>query len=196
MYITFICLNALQDQHEVIAFEVCGKKYKTKGGLNRHHTGAKHSQNHGGEQQSTYSNRILADIVSGSLLKVINTKVYSASLKRELNLYTSEQVQEGTEEFGKLKTIYEGFAKNGNAEKFYGKYCATIPLDSTRFFKGLSQNAATFLSTKVADCMLAYCKKKNATSHNALYMLYENKYFSVQQGRVARSTTTLTQGYN
>ena len=146
----------------MIVCEVCGKKYKTKGGLKRH-TSAKHSQNLGGEQQRELTPTILADLVNGSLLKVKNTKVYQC-LKKELNLYTFEQLEEGTEEFSKLKTIYEGFVKNGNAEKFYGKYYATVPLNSTTFFKGLSRNAATLLSSKVADCMLAYCKKENSTS--------------------------------
>ena len=48
---------------------------------------------------------------------------------------------------------------NGDTEKFYAKYYAEIPLNSGKYFKGLSRNASTLLSTKVADCMLVYCKQ-------------------------------------
>ena len=55
--------------------------------------------------------------------------------------------------------MYDGFLKNGDLEKFYQKYYATVPVKSTQFFTGLSRNAATLLSTKVADCLIAYCKR-------------------------------------
>ena len=57
-----------------------------------------------------------------------------------------------------LTTIFEGYLKNGDTEKFYLKYNAEVPLNSAKFFTGLSRNAATLLSTKVAGSMLAYCK--------------------------------------
>ena len=145
--------------------EVCGKTYKTKNGLKRH-TAAKHNQTKDGEQQ-LFTPSILVDIISSVLLKITNAKVFSASIRDELTSYTYELLEEGTEEFTLIKNIYEGLVKNGNAEKCYGKYYGTIPLNSTRFFKGLSRNAATLLSTKVADCMLAYCKRlKSSTESN------------------------------
>lgn len=35
-----------------------------------------------------------------------------------------------------------------------------MPMKSTRFFRGLSKNAATFLSTKVADSLIAFSIKQ------------------------------------
>lgn len=51
--------------------------------------------------------------------------------------------------------------KSGNAEKFYSNFYSRIVLNSTKTFEGLSKKAATLLSTKVADCMLAQSKQKD-----------------------------------
>ena len=53
--------------------------------------------------------------------------------------------------------MHFGYSKNGDTEKFYAKCYAKIPLNSGKYFKGLSRNASTLLSTKVADRMLVYC---------------------------------------
>ena len=95
-----------------------------------------------------------------------STKVYSSTLRNELSSYTFEQLEEESEEFTIIRSIYEGIVKNGDAEKFYGKFYATISLNSTRFFKGLSQNSSTLLSTKVADWMLTYYRKENTANGN------------------------------
>ena len=77
-------------------------------------------------------------------------------------MYQFQQLHEGTDEFTVLKTIYDGYFKNGGIEKFYGKYYGQVPLQSTKFFSGLSRNAATLLATKVADSMLVYCNSTKA----------------------------------
>lgn len=66
---------------------------------------------------------------------------------------------EGSKEFEEIRTIFDGFTKNGNADKFYSKYYATISLHATKYFPSLSSNSATLLSTKLADRLLAYCKE-------------------------------------
>ena len=169
-YVSLRCISYLysmpyveQVQSDELVCQLCGKKYKTKGGLQRH-TKAKHGQNQDEDQQRLLSPSILAEIVSSALLKVTNTKVFSASIRNELSLYTFQQPEE--QDFTKLKKIYDGLVKNSDAEKFYGKFYGTIPLVSTRFFKGLSQTSATLLSTKVADCMLAFCKKEKSAAYN------------------------------
>lgn len=96
-----------------------------------------------------------------SAVRGINAaKVFSESLRSELSSYTYQPILEGTDEFSALKTLYDDFVKNGNLEKFYSKYYATVPLKSTRFFCGLSRHAATLLSTKVADSLIVFCKKQ------------------------------------
>lgn len=39
-------------------------------------------------------------------------------------------------------------------------------MKSTQFFTGLSRNAATLLSTKVANCLIAYCKRSKNSRDN------------------------------
>ena len=106
---------------------------------------------------------------------MIETRVFAANLRNELSRYSYQQFEEGSDEFTAVKTIYEGYARNGDTEKFYGKYYATVAVKSTQFFTGLSRNAAT-LATKVADCLLAYCKQqKCSTEGNAIKTVLSEK---------------------
>ena len=70
--------------------------------------------------------------------KIKESKVFSESIRSELSLYQYEVLEEGSEEFKNLKSLFEGHMKNSNVEKFYGKYYGTVPLNSVRYFKGLS----------------------------------------------------------
>ena len=98
--------------------------------------------------------------MSSAVCSINAAEVFAECLRSELNSYTYQPILEGTDEFSALKTLYDDFLKNGNLEKFYSKYYATVPLKSTRFFCGLSRNAATLLSTKVANSLIAFCKKQ------------------------------------
>ncbi|KAJ7373229.1 hypothetical protein OS493_012817 [Desmophyllum pertusum] len=97
----------------------CGKKYKTKGGLERHRA-AKHSQNSQAPQLLTQS--VLMEIVSTAIQKIKESKVFSEGIRSELSLYQYEVLEEGSEEFKNLKSLFEGHMKNSHVEKFYGKY--------------------------------------------------------------------------
>ncbi|PFX12469.1 hypothetical protein AWC38_SpisGene23573 [Stylophora pistillata] len=63
------------------------------------------------------------------------------------------------------QTANDGWSELRLSEVFQ-KYYATIPVKSTQFFTGLSRNAATLLSTKVADCLIAYCKRSKNSGDN------------------------------
>ena len=135
----------------------CGKKYKTRGGYQRHRA-SKHNPNENDRQErTTLTPSSLAEIVKYAIQAVNRGRAFAPSLRNELNLYQFKQFDEGTDEFTVLKTIYDGYLKNGDIEKFYGKYYGQVPLQSTKFFSGLSHNAATLLTTKVADSMLVCC---------------------------------------
>ena len=67
-----------------------------------------------------------------------------------------------------FKTLYDGYLKNGDTEKFYGKYYSQVPLKSTTFFRGLSRNAATLLAIKVADNMVAHGKHAKSSPDNSI----------------------------
>ena len=142
----------------------CRKKYKTKGGFQRHII-AKHpeqSNNRGADEERRpieLTPDLLCQLVQSAVQKVTENEIFSESLRTELSSYSYEELQEGSAEFINLKAIFGGLAKNGDAEKFYGRFYPKICTKSTSFFKELSQHAATLLSTQLADCMLTYCKK-------------------------------------
>ena len=102
--------------------------------------------------------------------------MFAASLRTELTEYEYmyEQLNKETHEFSVMQTLFDGYLKNGNAEKFYGKFYAQVPLNAANFFQGLSRNSATLLATKVANSMLTYCKNMmsptddSPSSHTAL----------------------------
>ena len=98
---------------------------------------------------------VLAEIVNDAVKKVKENNIFNTD---EFKHYEYGQLTE-TEEFSAFKILFDGYVKNGDREKFYGKYHAQIPLKSTSFFRGLSRNAATLLAIKVADSMLAHCKR-------------------------------------
>ena len=70
------------------------------------------------------------EIVSTAIQKIKEAKVFSESVRSELYLYQYEVLEEGSEEFKNLKSLFEGHMKNSNVEKFYGKYYGTVPLNS------------------------------------------------------------------
>ena len=142
----------------------CGKKYKTRGGYQRHRA-AKHSPNPN-EHRLTLTPSILAEIVRNALKNIYQREVFAEELREELKQYEYAVLEEGTQEFSVMKALFEGYSKNGNAEKFYGNYYAQVPLKSPMFFKGLSRNAATLITTKVADFILSYCKGIKSSSDN------------------------------
>ena len=143
----------------------CGKKYKTKGGFQRH-TAGKHSQQKDREEV-TLTPSILGQIVCSAVLSIKENKVFSPSLRNELDLYSFEDLQEA--EFSQIRGIFDGCVRNGDTETFYGKYYASIPLKSSTFFKPLSRNTATLLSFKVPDCMLVYHRRGKENSASESY---------------------------
>ena len=78
--------------------------------------------------------------------KIENKKVLTNAIREEIRSYQFE-ISEESNEFEDLQMIFEGLTKNGNAEKFYSKYYATIALQATKYFPGLSRNSATLLAT-------------------------------------------------
>ena len=125
---------------------------------------------------------VLAEIVNDAVKKVKENNVFNADLRDEFKHYEYGQLTE-TEEFSAFKILFDGYVKNGDREKFYGKYYAQIPLKSTSFFRGLSRNAATLLAIKVADSMLAHCKRMKSSPDNSV--LPSKTVLSEKEDRVA-----------
>ena len=78
------------------------------------------------------------------------------------------ELGEGSQEFFVLKTIYESLRKKGDAEKFYSNFYRDKAANATRYLKGLTQNAATLLPTKVADSMILFWQPYKQTTTNSM----------------------------
>ena len=152
-----------QVQSTEIVCSDCGKKYKSSGGYRRHRN-TKHNDQ---QQRLSLTPSVLAEIVNDAVQKVKENKVFNADLRGEFSKYEYIQLTE-TEGFSVFKELYGGYLKNGDTEKFYEKYYAQVPLKSTSFFRGLSRNAATLLAIKVADSMLAHCKRMKSSPVNSI----------------------------
>lgn len=161
---SYFCLQ--QVQLENVVCELCHKKCKSKSGLKRHKT-VKHKdtrdvekQKEGG-QESYLTFVAYSRIVEKAKHKIADNKIYPKSIRDELRSYTyNNGLQDVTAGFCDIEDLYKRLITSGNAERFYSSFYSTIALNAVKHFEGLSRNAATLLSTKVADCMLAHSKEK------------------------------------
>ena len=95
--------------------------------------------------------------------------------------YSFTNLAEESTEFVELEKIYQQLMKKKNQEQFYAKFYSTVPLNSFRYFTGLSRNSATLPSTKLADVMLAYSKEKAViTVRNFKFELTEKEMAGLQ----------------
>lgn len=117
------------------------RNVNSSGGYKRHRA-AKQNNNSNLTQKllSTLTPSILSEIVAHAIKNVKESEVFALSLRTELTEYEYmyEQVNEETHEFSVMQTFFDGYLKNGNAEKFYGKFYAQVPLNAASFFQGLS----------------------------------------------------------
>ena len=97
----------------------------------------------------------LCETVNSAMEKIKKRKVFNASIRDEMTGFRFE-LGEGSQEFFVLKTIYESLRKKGDAEKFYSNFYRDKAANATRYFKVLTQNAATLLPTKVTDSMILF----------------------------------------
>lgn len=136
------------------------------GGLKRHitckHTGEKENDpgTDDGEEDK-FTNEMLAKIVDEVKRRLVDNKVFSKDIREELRSYELTYLPEESMELAELQKIFKQLMKKKDQEKFYATFYSTVPLNSTKYFTGLSRNAATLLSTKVADIMIVYSKEKS-----------------------------------
>ena len=140
---------------------LCSKKCKSLGGLKRHMT-CKHKDELEDKEteciegeQCKFTADLLAKMVDEGKQRIVNNKVFSKTIREELMAYSFTNLAEESTEFVELQKIYQQLMKKKNQEQFYAKFYSTVPLNSCRYFTGLSRNSATLLSTKLADVMLA-----------------------------------------
>ena len=113
--------------------------------------------------------------------RIVNNKVFLETIREELRAYPFTNLAEESTEFVELQKIYRQLMKKKNKEQFYAKFYSTVPLNSCRYFTGLSRNSATLLSTKLADVILAYGKEKAViTVKNIKFELTEKEMAGLQ----------------
>ena len=82
--------------------------------------------------------------------------MYPQLIRQEIKSYNCNI----SSKFSEIQNLYNRLVNTGNAERFYADFYSTIALHAVEHFEGLSRNAATLLSTKVADSMLAHTKEE------------------------------------
>ena len=107
---------------------------------------------------------MFAQLVKDTKQNIIQREIFDKSLKDEVKDYCLE-LGETTSEFRTVQNLYDSFISKGNSEAFYAKFYGEIALNSSKYFKGLYQRAATLFATKLADTLLGHAKeglKKNS----------------------------------
>ena len=168
---------------------LCSKKCKSLGGLKRHMT-CKHKDELEDKEteciegeQCKFTADLLAKMVDEVKQRIVNSKVFSKTIREELMAYSFANLAEESTEFFELQKIYQQLMKKKIQEQFYAKFYSTVPwpLNSCRYFTGLSRNSATLPSTKLADVMLAYGKEKAViTVRNFKFELTEKEMAGLQ----------------
>lgn len=142
--------------------ELCSKNCKSKSGLKRHKT-AKHKDQNGADssekpmETEQFTFEIYCEIIHKAKAKIVGKKLYPSSIREEINTY---QTNPGNGGISEIKNMYGRLVKSGNAEQFYTSFYSAVVSNAVIYFEGLSRDAATLLSTKVADCILASSKEK------------------------------------
>ena len=77
---------------------------------------------------------------------------------------TKLELGETTSEFRTVQNLYDSFISKGNSEDFYATFYGEIALNSSKYFKGLFQRAATLFATKLADTLLGHAKDVTTVS--------------------------------
>ena len=62
-------------------------------------------------------------MVGNAVCNVIENKVFAVNLRNELSRYSYQQHEEESDEFSVVKTIYEGYARNGDTEVLWQILC-------------------------------------------------------------------------
>ena len=139
------------------------KKCKSKSRLKRHIT-VKHKDTSNlvkqdeGEQNRDLGFVAYSRIVEKAKLKIVDNKIYPKVIRDKIESFTN--LEDSSAEFSEIQSLHKRLKKSGNAESFYACFYSTIVLNAVKHFKGLTRNAATLLSTKVADCLLVDSKEK------------------------------------
>ena len=149
--------------------DICGKKCKSKGGLKRHNT-TKHPQSVAAEEGRTselpsfqLESLFLKNAVEAAKKKIADNPIYAEYIRNDLAAYHYMPINEESEEFKAIAEIINSFSKKIDLDKFYQRFYTAIPRKAQQCFPGISNHAATLLSMKLADQLLAQVKEGTAS---------------------------------
>ena len=77
---------------------------------------------------------MLAKMVEEVKRRLVNNKVFSKDIREELSAYLFTNLSE----FAELQKMFKHLMKKKDQEKFYTMFYSTVPLNSTKYFTGLS----------------------------------------------------------
>ena len=100
-----------------------------------------------GEQHRELGFVAYSRIVEKAKLKIVENKIYPKEIRDQIESFTN--LEDSSAEFSEIQSLHKRLKKSGKTERFYACFYSSIVLN----FKGLTRNAATLLSTKVADCL-------------------------------------------
>lgn len=133
-------------QNEGVTCQFCTKICKCKQGLSRH-IAAKHKDQDQAiktkkKKETALENDVFAQLVKDTTQNIVQREVFHKCLKDEVKDYCLE-FEKTTSEFRTVQNLYDSFISKGNSEAFYAKFYGEIVLNSSKYFKGLPQRAAT-----------------------------------------------------
>lgn len=120
-----------------------------------------------GDHRCQLTSDILTRMINEAKQRLPDNRVFPKNVREELKDYNFTGISEETDKFKNLQDVFKHLAKKRNGEKLYSMFYSTVALRSTSYFVGLPRNAATLLSTKLADHMLSYSKKQGCTNSSA-----------------------------
>ena len=105
------------------------------------------------EERTALTTDIFVDLLNDVKTTISEKTVFKNAMRDEISSYRFN-ITEGSKEVEVVQSIFNGLTKNGNAEKFYSKYYATVALRALTYFPGQSRNSSTLLATKFTDRLL------------------------------------------
>ena len=91
----------------------CSKKYKTRGGYERHQA-SKHNER--ADRQMPFDSAVLNEFVNNTVLKLKENKAHPEILRQKLSYYRFESPDEDS--YQQLRDIFKGYTKTGSVEDF------------------------------------------------------------------------------
>lgn len=186
--LVFIFLSQVNED-VTLQCEECNKKYKTKGGLERH-SKAKHQQQVSEEGQAEsaappvhkFSSEEYCQIVTEAARCLSSDHCLLLEDQQIFNLYSFDlETADSKTGYDLTCKLMKALEERSNAEKFYRNYYAQVVIKSALYFPGLPSQCAVLLSTKVADSLLSFYKHQQSKDEkSADVQITEKEKFAMQ----------------